>query len=216
MNANLLAGDPDTKVLSILFPPELHLLIGVVDKHLQGLESVFGRTWVDNYLKEVSIVRKSYQGAHALEGNQSSMFLKKLPELEQVIMKESDELKVPGLALLESLRRFKKVQEACFGQHLEEGFENYILEFSKCYRALDMEKMTITPKVHIIEHHLVDFFSEIGGLDHGLGWYSEQGFEAMHYDMMQEWKRVQICNPDHPDFGRRLLNFVVAYNARHI
>ena len=42
MNANLLAGDPDTKVLSILFPTELHLLIGVVDKHLQGLESVFG------------------------------------------------------------------------------------------------------------------------------------------------------------------------------
>ena len=69
MNANLLAGDPDTKVLSILFPPELHLLIGVVDKHLQGLESVFGLTWVDNFLKEVSIVRKSYQGAHALEGN---------------------------------------------------------------------------------------------------------------------------------------------------
>ena len=30
---NLLAGDPDILVMNILFPPELHLLIGIVDKH---------------------------------------------------------------------------------------------------------------------------------------------------------------------------------------
>ena len=97
---NLLVGDPGAKVLSILFPPELHLLIGIVDKHLQGLEKVFGLCWVDNFLKNVNIVRKSYQGSHALEGNQSSMFLKKLPQLEQAIMQESDQLKVEGLPLL--------------------------------------------------------------------------------------------------------------------
>lgn len=217
VNDNLLAGDPDTKVLNILIPPELHLLIGVVDKHLKGLEEVFGLTWVDAYLKAVNIVRKCYQGSHALEGNQSSMFLKKLPILEQAIMKESDDLKVSGLALLESLRSFQKVQETCFGQFLKEGYESSISEFSRVYKALDMEKMTITPKIHIIEHHLVDFFNEVGGTEqHGLGWYSEQGFEAMHYDMMQEWKRVQICDPGHPDFGKKLLDFIVAYNARHI
>ena len=216
VNANLLAGDPDTRVLTILFPPELHLLIGIVDKHLKGLEEVFGLCWVDAFLKQVNIVRKSYQGAHALEGNQSSMFLKKLPDLEQAIMKESDELKVAGLPLLGSLRSFRKVQAACFGQVLQEGFEDSITDFSKVYRSLDMESMTITPKIHIVEHHLVDFFNEIGDIEHGLGWYSEQGFEAMHYDMMQEWKRVQICDPNHPEFGKRLLDFVIAYVARHI
>ena len=144
------------------------------------------------------------------------MFLKKLPDLEQAIMKESDELKVAGLPLLGSLRSFRKVQDACFGQVLQEGFEDSITDFSKVYRSLDMESMTITPKIHIVEHHLVDFFNEIGDIEHGLGWYSEQGFEAMHYDMMQEWKRVQICDPNHPEFGKRLLDFVIAYVARHI
>ncbi len=76
--------------------------------------------------------------------------------------------------------------------------------------------MTITPKINIVEHHLIDFFSQMDETDHGLGWYSEQSFEAMHHDMKEEWNRVKICDPDHPDFGLKLYNFVVAYNARHI
>ena len=214
VNPNLLAGDPGTKVLCILFPPELHLLIGIVDKHLQGLEKVFGLCWVDNFLKNMNIVRKSYQGSHALEGNQSSMFLKKLPQLEQAIMEESDQLKVEGLPLLQSLRAFRKVQEACFGQYLQEGYEQHIEVFSRVYNAL--ENMTITPKIHIVEHHLVDFFREMEDSKHGLGWYSEQAFEAMHYDMLQEWERVKISDHNHPDFGAKLLKFVLGYNARHL
>ena len=75
--------------------------------------------------------------------------------------------------------------------------------------------MTITPKIHILQHHIVDFFS---GRDnnHGLGWFSEQSFEAMHYDMKVEWNRIKICDPNHPEFADKLLQFVCAYNARHI
>ena len=120
---NLLVGDPGTKELSILCPPGLHLLISIVDKHLQGLEKVFGLCWVDSFLKDVNIVRKSYQGSHAVEDNQSSMFLKKLPQLVKVIMLESDQLKVEGLPLLQSLQQYRKVQEACFRQYLQEGYE---------------------------------------------------------------------------------------------
>ena len=92
------------------------MLLGVVDKHLTGLEKVFGVEWVDAYLKKVNILRKSYQGQHALEGNQTSMFLKKLPFLAEQNMSEPDELKIEGLA--ESLRCFKKVQASCFGRTL--------------------------------------------------------------------------------------------------
>ena len=214
VNPNLLAGDPDTPVITMLYPPELHLIIGIVDKHLKGLEAVFGKCWIDNYLKEVHIVRKSYQGAHALEGNQSSMFLKKLPQLEQAIMKESNQLMIEGIPLLESLKCFSKVKEACFGQELHDGYEDCINQFSKVYRSLD--NMTITPKVHIVQHHLVDFFQQGNEIVHGLGWYSEQSFEAMHHDMKEEWERLKICDPNHPDFAQRLFDFVVAYNARHM
>ena len=97
--------------MDLLNIPELHLLIGVVDKHLDGLEKVFGVDWVDDYLKSVHILRKRYQGGHALEGNQSSMFLRKLPDLAEKILKAPDDLKIEGLALLQSLRCFKKVQD---------------------------------------------------------------------------------------------------------
>ena len=33
--------------------------------------------------------------------------------------------------------------------------------------------MTITPKVHIVDHHLSDFCKEMGEAKYGLGWYSE-------------------------------------------
>ena len=75
--------------------------------------------------------------------------------------------------------------------------------------------MTVTPKVHIVEHHLVDFLKR-KQKEHGLGWWSEQAFEAMHSDMKKEWERVKICDPEHPDFSQRLLNFIVRYNARHV
>ena len=76
--------------------------------------------------------------------------------------------------------------------------------------------MTITPKVHIVDHHLSDFCKEMGEAKYGLGWYSEQSFEAMHHDMMQEWERAKIFYHNHPDFGPKLLNFVLEYNARHM
>ena len=50
----------------------------------------------------------------------------------------------------------------------------------------------------------------------GLGWYSEQSFEAMHHDMKVEWERIKICDPNHPDFSPRLLEFICAYNAKHV
>ena len=86
-------------------------------------------------------------------------------------MQETDQLNIEGLPLLESLRRFRKVQEACFGQELEDGYEQKIKEFSQVYRSL--ENMSITPKRHIVEHHIIDFFKVIGEKKHGLGFYSE-------------------------------------------
>ena len=158
VNPYLLAGEPDDLVLGIINVPKLHLIIGVVDKHLTGLENVFGKDWVDQYLKQVYIIRKSYQGGHALEGNQASEFLKKLPHLERKIMDARDELKVEGLELLESLRCFRKVQEACFGQDLRDNYEHCIKKFSKTYRGLN--NMSITPKIHIVERHIIDFFRD--------------------------------------------------------
>ena len=59
VNPHLLAGEPTDKVLGIINIPELHCIIGVVDKHIIGLENIFGIEWMDQYLKDVCILRKS-------------------------------------------------------------------------------------------------------------------------------------------------------------
>ena len=45
--------------------------------------------------------------------------MKKLSDWAHEIMAVPDDLKIEGLALLESLRCFQKVQETCFGQVLD-------------------------------------------------------------------------------------------------
>ena len=122
-------------------------------------------------------------------------------------MSEPDDLKIGGLALVESLRCFQKVQETCFSQVLvKDQYEEAIKKFSATFRGL--EDMSITPKNHIVEHHIVDFLKRKYETN-GLGFWSEQAFEAMHSDMKKEWEKVKITNPDHPEFGERILDFVI-------
>ena len=65
---------------------------------------------------------------------------------------------------------------------------NYRLAIKTVLRgSASVENMTVTPKIHIVEHHLIDFFNQLNENKHGLGWFSEQSFEAMHHDMMEEW-----------------------------
>ena len=52
-----------------------------------------------------------------------------------------------------------------------------ISSFTEAYTAIP--DISVTPKVHIIMHHLTEFFN-IKGKDHGLSFYSEQAVEAVH------------------------------------
>ena len=49
----------------------------------------------------------------------------------------------------------------------------------------------------------------------GLGYYSEQPFEAMHHDAKVLWERVKV-GTGHPDVERVLKDFVVSYNSKHL
>ena len=64
-------------------------------------------------------------------------------------------LKIEGLALLESLRAFEKVRYACFGLKLMDDYKECILNFKKVY--LSLNNMSITPKIHVVFEHIIDF-----------------------------------------------------------
>ena len=92
-------------------------------------------------------------------------------------------------------------------------YEEAISKFSETYRNLN--NMSVTPKIHIIEHHIIDSLKRKQE-EHGFGGWSEQAFEAMHSDMKKKWEKVKICDPEHPEFAQRLLDFVIRNNARHV
>lgn len=89
-------------------------------------------------------MRKSYQGGHSLEGNQSSDFLKKIDLLERALLKEADHIKLSGMPYIGVFRALRAVQVACFGLELKADFGERIKLFSRLYRQLDI---SVTPKV---------------------------------------------------------------------
>ena len=66
-----------------------------------------------------------------------------------------------------------------------------------------------------MENHIIYLFREKRENYHGLGFCLEQGFEAIHHDILQEWDRVKVSDLDHLDSAQRLLDFVVAHTDRH-
>ena len=58
-------------------------------------------------------------------------------------------------------------------------------------------------------------FVEMKGADRGLGYWSEQAFEAVHADFKQSWDSVKV-DIDHPDYLSKLLSCITRWNARNI
>ena len=130
------------------------------------------------FLKRMHIARKKKQGNNDLEGNQSRDFLRCIDKLEVMLMKECPDRIVEALPYIAVLRAFNKVVHSCFGVTLLEGYAENITMFSKLYRELGI---TVTPKVHMVEQHIMDFIG-LKGEAAGLGFYSEQAMESVHHD----------------------------------
>ena len=73
-----------------------------------------------------------------------------------------------------------------------------------------------TQTIHSIVYHVKIWF-ERNGKEFGLGLYSEQAGEAVHYDFEDRvytaaYKRIET----HPQYGVKLLQAVAVYNSEHI
>ena len=171
---------------------------------------------MDRYLKKMAIVRKSYQGAHSLEGNQSRLFLKKIDSLQRELELLPDSIIINGLPFITAFRAFSEVVDSCFGVVLKPDYIAKIQNFKTAYMALDI---TVTPKAHIVFQHIAEFLSRVNAGENlstvGLGYFSEQAFEAMHHDVKVIWEKVKV-GLDHPNFSEKLRSFVVAYNSKHL
>ena len=84
------------------------------------------------------------------------------------------------LDYLDCFEKFGKVKQSCFGTSLSPNYQSRLSDFKAAYLQLNI---TVTPCAHILMDHVPDFFNvqdELGEEKKGLGFYSEQAFEAMH------------------------------------
>ena len=93
---------------------------------------------------------------------------------------------------------------------LEADYKDKILSFEKSFLKLNVN---VTPKIHAILFHIAEFIDYSGC---GLGLFSEQSFEGVHYDFRKHWEVMKINDLNHPNFGKKLKTSIKIYNSRHL
>jgi hypothetical protein len=138
--------------------------------------------------------------------------LNSLPRLREEIEEKWDvpqSQKREAEMFVDALKAFDDVRLHTFGYSLLPNWWSSILDFQEAYSKLEI---SITTKVHIILDHLMPFLE-----DHksGLGKFSEQCFESIHYDWLDSWKNYLVKDMKSVSFGQKLLNCGNEFNAIH-
>ena len=230
VNKPLLDLEPDNLILGPVAPPELHLMLGVADKGKKLLEmTVFeteeaGKNFIDQFLDQQNISSKGYRDSRSLEGNQTRKFLKSTQKLREAYEEVGEEERQKAEPIINILEIFSDVVTKCFGRKLEPGYQDALQRFSSAYMKLNKEQpkiFTVTPKIHIVMFHVQQYLemmnTELSEDQEyrGLGYMSEQAFEAVHSDMKRQWELRKVGS-NHSNFREKLRQFVVAYNSNNL
>lgn len=204
INLPLPKGTANTKIVDVVTPPELHLLLGTVNtiwKSLYGCAPVTASSWAT----KCSVVREGLHGGE-FKGNSCKILLNRIDELECIAKNNTD---FAVMKYVRVFRDFKKVVEACFGASLHVNYKEIIDNFKISYLQLGIN---VTPKLHMIFHHVAEFCDKNGI---GLGKYSEQASESVHFDFSAMWAKYKV-QLSHIDYNNKLLKSVIEYNSRHV
>lgn len=192
------------EILDIFPPPELHLLIGCVNKIFDHMRENF-KSISDEWEKQCHVERKNvHRGSSSFAGNACKILLNNVDKLRSLCDKGLSCLKY-----VDCFQKFRKVVDSCFSVKLDPAFVTDIKLFKESYEALGI---SITPKIHAIFFHVSDFCSKTGM---GLGFYSEQAVESLHHDFCVTWKKYKVLKK-HPQYTEKLLRAVCEYNSKHV
>ncbi len=201
INEPLLDGEDETEILDVIPPPELHLMLGAVNRIFDALNSAWGDDNAYKWASKNNITQIGYHGG-CLEGNKCSLLLKKMPDLVHCV---PDQLKKFAWAL----HYFDKMKKACFSAKLMSNYSEKKEKFQKSCMDLGIP---VTPKIHVICSHVKEFCDRKG---HGLELYSEQASESVHHDFQKTWERFKVPE-GHDSLEPWLLRAVTEYNSFHL
>ena len=191
--------DEDVEVIDILVPPELHLLIGVVNTLYSHMIKVWPQA---NIWPKKCYVEKEAMHGGAFNGNSCMTLLNNVDLLRSMCP-------IQCLRFVELFSLFKSIVKSCFSTTLLPDFRDHIHDFRKAYKD---SGLPVTPKLHMVFYHVTEFCCRTGG---ALGIWSEQATEAAHSDFKVTWNKykVNLINPRYPE---RILHAVCEYNSLHL
>lgn len=191
----------DRSLLEIITPPELHLMLGVVNTLYNHLLEKFEKDAL-MWAEACCVVRDVRHGSSSFNGNSCKTLLEKI----DILRSRSS---IPGtLNYVETFDKFKMVVKACFSYDLNPSYKNVIEDFKKSYLQLGI---SVTPKIHAVFFHVPDFCQIV---QKGLGFYSEQTMESVHSDFKNTWVKYTV-SINHPDYPERLKRALCEYNSLH-
>lgn len=198
----ILMTNDDRIYLDLIPPPQLHLMLGVVNVLFSNLLNECEEDAL-LWAKACNVQRDITHGSPSFNGNSCRILLKKLDLLR------SRSKNIGCLKYIEVFKAFKDVVDACFSKILDTNFEDKIREFRNSYLELNI---SVTPKVHAVFYHVPEFCKKT---QTGLGFYSEQVIESLHSDFKSVWIKHKVSS-DHSEYSNRLLRAVCEYNGLHM
>ena len=148
INLPMFYSENDQLILDVMPPPELHLLLGCVNKlyeHLEKCNPNIAKKWA----RQCHVEKKFTNGGnYSFEGNSCKLLLKNVDKLQQICEAEND---IMCMGYVDALRKFGVVVGDCFSVDLKKDYQRHIEDFQKSYESL---QISVTPKIHAIFHHV--------------------------------------------------------------
>lgn len=202
---------PDEDVIEIVPPPELHIMLGVVNWLYDILENHFDGA--EKWYRQYHISKSPYHG-NKFEGNGCHRLLQEdsLEYLFNMLQQGGMDANSLSFRVHTAMCAFRVLRHCCFSNILHQNYDDAIETFKISVSKLGRNR--IPPKIHCITAHLSDWLQFT---EQGLGTFSEQSLESIHYDFKLLWITCyQIRSLDNPNYLTKLLRCVVRFNARNI
>ena len=196
-------------ILKITPPPILHIMLGVFNHIWQNMEKISNdhENPLQNFALKHNCVREAYHGK-TFEGNECAKLMNKITADDDLLSNlKGIERHIKALQILNNLRK------QMFGTTLIQGWKTSLIEFNKVYQ--NIPNITKPVKLHILLSHC-DEFLNLYGLGKGLGFFSEQTGEAVHYKFETIFRKYKIKNIHSETYGQRLRKAVVEFSSTHI
>ena len=118
---------------------------------------------------------------------------------------------VGGILLYSVLELFKRVKVAVFGLELAVNHKEVLADFkTHLHMAYTHSSLPITPKLHIISVHVVQWVQRTGT---GLAKMNKAAVEASHHVWMEVWKHYKVNGETFEVFKKQGLRALIRVNA---